>query len=480
MITPWLLVLLGVAIANGGVTKERNSSRVVIVGAGAAGLAASKRLLDHGFDDFIILEANDRVGGRIHSVRFGDAIIDLGAEYCAGEGVYNLVKDLGVLKPKGTVSNGYHSTSGSLEPTFTNGLFGVHSILESAEKDNRSSRAAHIQKFFKSAVVQIYGDEHERHLAYDCVDLIEKINLIYASAFFLEDLSAADSHVDYPGKVVYNWNGHGFQTVLRALLKDHNLDDRINLNSAVRKIEWGSEEVKLTTSNGAEFFAEHVILTPSLGVLKHKRAISFYPPLPAEKVDAIDMLGYGTTNAIALYFPERWWTNPNMVFIFSKTGGGVSGFTEGPRRNGKSWLDTLFGFTALEQNPNALFASFTGEFAPDIELCSDDVIIDGIMYAIRKFVGVNATRPTKWLRRNWYHDPSMRGTYSYETVRSWRNGAARENLAKPLASRAGRPQLLFAGEAAHREYYATVHGAFETGYREAERIINCYGPTKKN
>lgn len=69
---------------------------IAIVGAGASGIAAATRLLDHGLTNLTIFEAENRIGGRINSVKIGDAYVDLGAQWCHGEKgnvVYELAKD---------------------------------------------------------------------------------------------------------------------------------------------------------------------------------------------------------------------------------------------------------------------------------------------------------------------------------------------------------------------------------------------------
>lgn len=60
-------------------------TKVIIVGAGAAGIAAASRLLQEGMDNFIVLEASDRIGGRINTVKFADNVVDLGAQWVHGE-----------------------------------------------------------------------------------------------------------------------------------------------------------------------------------------------------------------------------------------------------------------------------------------------------------------------------------------------------------------------------------------------------------
>ncbi|KYQ55637.1 hypothetical protein ALC60_05481 [Trachymyrmex zeteki] len=68
-------------------------TKIVIVGAGAAGIAAASRLLQRGVNDFVILEANDKIGGRIYTKDFGENVVDLGAQWVHGESG-NVVFDL--------------------------------------------------------------------------------------------------------------------------------------------------------------------------------------------------------------------------------------------------------------------------------------------------------------------------------------------------------------------------------------------------
>ncbi|RZC34913.1 Amino oxidase and/or NAD binding 8 domain containing protein [Asbolus verrucosus] len=76
--------------------------KIIIIGAGAAGIAAATRLLENGINDIIVLEAENRIGGRVHSVEFGGSVVDLGGQWCHGEEgnvVYEMVKDLNLLSP---------------------------------------------------------------------------------------------------------------------------------------------------------------------------------------------------------------------------------------------------------------------------------------------------------------------------------------------------------------------------------------------
>ncbi|XP_050676916.1 uncharacterized protein LOC126973618 [Leptidea sinapis] len=74
-------------------------------------------------------------------------------------------------------------------------------------------------------------------------------------------------------------------------------------------------------------------------------------------------------------------------------------------------------------------------------------------------------------RSSWYSNPYVRGAYSYDNLQTPLHPHIRDDLAAPLVDAAGTPRVLFAGEATSRIHFATVHGASETGKREALRLL---------
>ena len=108
---------------------SRNPS-VVIIGAGAAGIAAARRLAESGFLDVKVLEAQDRIGGRIHSVDFHGNTVDLGAQWCHGENaVYDMVKDLNLLRDSFNTYRYnvyYDSTGKDIDKNVTDGIFKIY------------------------------------------------------------------------------------------------------------------------------------------------------------------------------------------------------------------------------------------------------------------------------------------------------------------------------------------------------------------
>lgn len=97
------------------VTADGKSHKVVIVGAGASGISAAAKLLENGYDNIVVLEAENRVGGRVYSIPFGEGFVDLGAQWCEGdEGniVYDMVKnDFELVQNDISLSNSHAYTS---------------------------------------------------------------------------------------------------------------------------------------------------------------------------------------------------------------------------------------------------------------------------------------------------------------------------------------------------------------------------------
>ncbi|GJQ66030.1 hypothetical protein Trydic_g4120 [Trypoxylus dichotomus] len=103
-----------------------SSSKIIIVGTGPSGIAAATRLLKNNVTNILILEAEDRIGGRINSIEYGSTAIDMGAEWCHGqEGnvVYDLIKDYNVLQHTNAWIRLFYSDGQSVDDDFSKRLF---------------------------------------------------------------------------------------------------------------------------------------------------------------------------------------------------------------------------------------------------------------------------------------------------------------------------------------------------------------------
>lgn len=459
------------------------NTTVIIIGAGAAGIAAASLLAEHGIS-FIILEAEDRFGGRIFSTHFGESKVDLGAQWSHGEQnntMYNLIKDLDLVKPSDFTKNLFYSAE-NFDKSFASDLYWLCKKIFLKEKpDEEVSVGSFIEKRFRQKVEEKYGNDEKisKYVNEILITFMHDV-LVQRGALSWFDVSMLNDYDRLKGQAYLDWKGCGHCIILDVMMKRYPnrseelpIAENIIFNKEVNKIRWDGPP-SVQCSDGSEYFASHIILTASLGVLKHNYRSLFHPVLPQPKIDAINTLGIASVFKVVLEFSNQWW-DPESFKTAALCWDTANLKLLHDGKNNQSWLENLCEFHALDKNPNMLVAWFTGKFVPDIELLPNSTIIEGIMHVLIKFFGrqYKVTKPVRILRNNWNSNQHFRGVYSYETVESRKlNESAALILSKPSISREGNLSLLFAGEATSPTHYATVHGAIESGYREAQRIVH--------
>jgi hypothetical protein len=106
-----------------------------------------------------------------------------------------------------------------------------------------------------------------------------------------------------------------------------------------------------------------------------------------------------------------------------------------------------------------------------MEALSESEIIKSCNFIFNKFFpDVSRGEIVNVKISKWKSSNNFRGTYSYHLT----NETSPQQLAIPLQDNEGKLKILFGGEATHEHFFSTVHGAIESGYREAERIIKLY------
>lgn len=472
-----------------------NQHYVVIIGAGPAGLAAATYLLKHNLTDFIVLEAENRIGGRVNSVTFGDAIVELGAEWCHGqEGnvVYEMVKDLDLLEDNGDGASIVFSNGKSLN---SNKSLTILQLLQEVYDDGgdetyeNKSCGEFLSEFFpkvlKSSIKLYFEDDQETlKLALQSMPLYEHFVLSMESAFSWYDVAARSSYEDCEGNFNLGWKGKGYKQIFDIMSKNisksaGSLEDKIQLNKVVSKIDYSGSKGIVTCTDGSVYTSNFVLFTPSLGVLKSDSEKLFHPPLSKDKMAAIRDLGFGAVIKVLQSYPDIWWPADltyGIGFSWNEEDyqEAAKVFADGPVKNGKSWVSDIYSILPAMNNPHVIYIWITGQFVPEIEKLSDKDIKNGIDYVFKKFMGhkYNISEPDKMIRYGWYSNPHFRGTYSFDTIESKReNESCRSILAIPAVNDDDKNVLLFAGEATHYNHSSTVHGAIETGYREADYII---------
>jgi monoamine oxidase len=242
----------------------------------------------------------------------------------------------------------------------------------------------------------------------------------------------------------------GYMSLINGLA--HGLD--IRYRQKVRQVTWSSSGVRVTTASGA-FDADRVVVTLPLGVLK-RRDIEFSPGLPRAKKTAIAKLGMGVLDKTYFRFPTAFWQTGNEPVGFIGNVGATTAaqIPEYYTLDQAVGMPILFGFTA-------------GAQARQFEQLDTGTIRRATMASLRKIFGSSVPEPVNMLQTRWSSDPYSYGAYSFIPV-----GAKTEyydTLAQPIDDR-----VFFAGEATHRAYPGTVHGAYLSGIREANRVVKSF------
>ncbi|NXO04834.1 PAOX oxidase, partial [Rhinopomastus cyanomelas] len=256
------------------------------------------------------------------------------------------------------------------------------------------------------------------------------------------------------------------------------------LNKAVKTIWWRGSfcedgddardfPVRVECEDGDAFLADHVIITVPLGFLKECHQDFFQPPLPEQKAEAIRRLGFGTNNKIFLEFEKPFWEPQHQ--LLNVVWEDESPLEEPSADLEKNWFKKLIGFVVLqppEQHGHVLCGFIAGKESEYMETLSDMEVLSTMTHVLRTLTGNPfLPAPRSVLRSRWHSAPYTRGSYSYVAVGS--SGDDIDALAQPLPEELEDPkplQLLFAGEATHRTFYSTTHGALLSGWREAERL----------
>lgn len=434
---------------------------VIIVGAGIAGLSAGEKLVQKG-KKVLVLEAKDRIGGRLWTTMDWAAVTEHGANFIHGINNNSLYKFAKKQDMK-TVPIVGSAESSSLT------YFDSYAIFDDQGKriDPKEARTVLkklVPSFYlfvtfssdnlKNASFEtLFASYLQKHLLSKQQEQILHYMLTISSEFLLgADPGTVSPQVLLDRLGLSKIGGKdviapgGLAPILAALSKNV----PILLNHPVQKITY-SEQGVTVLSNGEEYSAKHAIVTLPLGVLK-AGSVSFDPPLPEEKKGAIERLGMGVINKIFLLFDKPFWDKEVQWF----------GFLPDEKEKGFQIKTEFFNFYKYTQHP-MLLSLMAGSFAKEAESWSDEQTIDFLMGYLQKAYGKGIPRPTSYVITRWGQDPFTKGSYSFPEM-----GSSIQDY-RILAAPVGR-SLFFAGEATFAEDANSLHGAYESGIAAAEAI----------
>lgn len=443
-------------------TADGYSADVAVIGAGAAGLMAARRLAEAGLS-VLLLEARDRVGGRMWTVDDG---IELGAEFVHGrpESTLALLGEAGIGVEE-LEGEWWVVRDGRLRHAGERMGRAMQRLLERAA---RISEDMSVADFLERAV----RDDPS------CGTVAARIQGM------AEGYDAADPARASIKALVQEWSGStspaessrprgGYGTLIDHMQR--RLDRarvELRLGSVVRTVRWSGEGVEIDVEEGGTMRRHRVgkaIITLPLGVLQappgDPAAVTFDPPLEMKR-KALSGLSMGPTHRVALKFREAFWEKVDggrmrdAVFIMADDLPFGTFWTQLPERRAV--------LVAWVGGPGATRISEDAERTSSGEARNtDDAIVARAVESVHTLFGslLDATRLLEETHfHDWTRDPRSRGAYSYVNVGG---ESSRRALAKPVGGR-----LFFAGEATDDSNEATtVAGAISSGERAAREVI---------
>ena len=435
---------------------------VIVVGAGVAGLTAAFRLAESDWN-VLVLEASDRVGGRIRTVRRGDVAIELGAEFVHGKPPELLacLHQLGLQTYELGGTDISFSPDGALHP-----------------QDDRSSNDDEDDPFSLLEELTGWSDAHpegdlsfsewlaihgaSKEQAAGATGFVEGFNAADATRISVRSLAVQQRAED---SIDGDTNSHvrgGYDRLTEAMARRlRGAGGRIAFGERVVDVEWTHRFVRCRCADGQVFSADKLVVTLPLGVLQHG-AVRF-TPAPGNVLQEAARMRMGQVCRINLLFRRRWWAEIDhpqhealqaLGFLLPERR------AEGPHFN-VFWT----GFPSLDP---VLTAWVGGPQADAFDALDDHAIAHVACGDLARIFGITQQQVLDEMAshhmHHWQRDPLARGAYSWVPA-----GAvdASEKLSQPVSD-----TLYFAGE--HTDttgHWGTVHGAMRSGLRAAQQVL---------
>ncbi|XP_036335834.1 peroxisomal N(1)-acetyl-spermine/spermidine oxidase isoform X1 [Rhagoletis pomonella] len=552
------------SISSEATTKQQQlplKVKVLIIGAGMAGLSAANHFIHNGCNDFLILEARSRIGGRIISIPLRSQRIELGANWIHGvlgnpifeiAVQHGLVSVVNVPKPHtviATTEDGHQVPFNILQEIYEAYVCFLrrcdeYFMCQYSPPPDINSVGEHINYEIEIFLSSVKDPKEKRlkQLIFNC--LLKRETCITGCTSMNEvDLLELGSYTELQGGNIVP--PQGYSSILRPLSEpipkeaiiskwpvkkihwkrkktitgletvDENSEDEDDSDDTektvtevptVRAVTAAAAATKTTTSapvrekstdsddncdssgnvidaavrvdceDGRCFYADHVICTIPLGVLKSTYKTLFSPELPHYKQEAIENLMFGTVDKIFLEYDRPFMNSSISEIMLLWDDDKYDLHLSDEERSSteylsKNWYKKIYSFAKVSET--LLLGWVSGREAEYMETLTHEEVAETCTEILRTFLkDPYVPKPKLCVCTSWKSQPFTRGSYTSIPI-----GATQEDielLAQPLYvnPQAQKPAVLFAGEHTHSNFYSTVHGAYLSGRTAAQHILS--------
>jgi polyamine oxidase len=424
--------------------------RVVVVGAGIAGLAAAWRLRRAGIA-CVVLEARDRIGGRLHTIDLAGTPVDLGGSWIhhpIGNPLSAFCDEHGIARDAGNpvpslsaydqaerrhLDRAEVETYAKLESeTFRDSVESLSRRLGPDATAHDAIESYIAERGLDGAVARRVRQELHAEVEADAADRADNQSLRWLA---INEQFEGDLFGDLPRD--------GYRSVVAPLAAG--ID--VRLNAEVTSVVVEADGIRAIGADGSVEAGSHVIVTVPLGVLK-RGCPRFDPPLPAPVRRAVDALGFGRYEKIALRFESAFWRDDSIshLIVFPSDGAEPA-----------MWVFDLDDFDAGPVLCAHLFHTLTPYALerPPAEA------VDWLKGVLAEVFGRSVPDPVDAVVTSWAKDWFTGGAYTHCPPGS--DPAMLDLLGEPVNGR-----LLLAGEHTQSARTGYADGAYVSGLRAAE------------
>ncbi|CAL9159366.1 unnamed protein product [Musa hybrid cultivar] len=447
-----------------------DSASVIIIGAGMSGISAAKTLSDAGVKEILILEATNRIGGRIRNTYFADLSVETGANWIEGvhgekqNPIWEMAQQLGLRTFRSDYSNlssnTYKQDGGRYEKAAVEAAIDesekIHSLGEeysktlppSGRNDISISTFQRLENKIPSTplemIVDYYSYDYEFAEPPRVTSLQNTVPLptfddFGDNVYFVADERGYESLVYNLASMFLKTNSHGVI-----------VDPRLQLGKVATEIQYSGDGATVSTDDRSSYRADFVLVSVSVGVLQSD-LIKFNPVLPKWKILALYEFDMAVYTKIFLKFPFKFWPD----------GDDTEFFLYASKRRG--YYPLWQHFEKQYPGANILMVTVTDEESRRIEQQDESTTKKEAMEVLRSMFGKDIPEATDILVPRWWSNKFFRGSFS-----NWPLGVNRhefDSIKAPIK------RLYFTGEHTSEHYNGYVHGAYLAGIDSANMIV---------